>query len=379
MHHDLIERPNGRSTHFKDMNFSFDPDMLKTIAGGRSAIDMTRLQIPNLEAADAFLKTYGFDVSLPQHQETLWQQHRRALVLMTEKLGFLESEIPLELRDPKVLGDIRLLLLFASRKQADTHQRWSCAILRCMHVFMHADNDLFSFFAKEIQEQILSQFESYIVHEGSQIFLNGSTLSGHRIELKHFQTKPFKNTSSAVIKLLARPDALAMRVFDKIGLRFVTQSVFDSFRLIRFLVQENRVSFPHIMPDQSSNNVYPVDLFISICEQMEAQKIRDPQVIEKRLNEELLKKTEQGFIRKQNDQSDLNFKFIKFISRQLIRIKSSENAEAFHFFYPFEIQIMDNESYEKARSGPVEHEAYKERQKLVARARVFQDSKNEDA
>jgi uncharacterized protein (TIGR04552 family) len=352
------------------MNFRFDPDMLNTIAGGRSAIDMSRLQIHSLEGANAFLKAYGFDYNDPRHVETLWQQHRRSLVLMTEKLGIPENDIPLEIRERKNLQDIRLLLLFASRLTSDALQPWACAILRCMHVFMHAENDLFSFFAKEIQEQILSQFESVIYHEGSQIFLSGASLAGNRIEILHFQTKPFKNTSSAVIKLLARPDALAMRVFDKIGIRFVTKSVFDSFRLIRFLVEENRVSFPHIMPDQSSNNVFPVDLFVKVCHQLEKNQISNPQEIEKILEAEL-KLSNQDLLRKPNDQSDRNFRFIKFISRQLIRIQPQDQAEGFHFFYPFEIQIMDENSYQLTQSGPVEHAAYKERQTAAARARVF--------
>lgn len=352
-------------------NFSFDVDMLKTIAGGRSALEMSRLQIHSFEAADAFLKSYGFDLNQKTHVDTLWQQHRRALVLMTEKLGFAEDEIPHQLRDPKILGDVRFLLILASRHSWDPLQRWACAILRCMHVFMHADNDLFSFFAKEIQEQILGPFEKALFHEGQQIFLNGSSLSGHRIELLHFQTKPFKNTSSAVIKLLARPDALAMRVFDKIGVRLITRSVFDSFRLIRFLVQENLISFPHIMPDQSSNNVYPVDLFIKVCHRLEKEKIFKAEEIEKTLEQELQKSADPNYLRKPNDQSDLNFRFIKFISRQLIRIQPSEQAQGFHFFYPFEVQIMDEESYKRTQSGPVEHAAYKDRQIQAARSRVY--------
>lgn len=355
---------------FRVMNFRFDPDMLNTIAGGRSAIDMSRLQIHNLEGANAFLKAYGFDYNNKQHLETLWQKHRRSLVLMTEKLGFSENEIPSEVRDPKVLEDIRLLLLFASRSPQDSLQPWACAVLRCMHVFMHADNDLFSFFAKEIQEQILSQFESIIFHEGSQIYLSGPSLAGKRIELLHFQTKPFKNTSSAVIKLLAKPEALAMRVFDKIGIRFVTKTIFDSFRLIRFLVEENRISFPHIMPDQSSNNVYPVDLFVKVCQQLEQKQIFDSVQVEQAMEAEL-KNSNQEFLRKPNDQSDRNFRFIKFICRQLIRIQPADQSEGFHFFYPFEVQIMDENSYQLTQSGPVEHAAYKERQTAAARARVF--------
>jgi len=355
------------------MNFSFDPDILNTIAGGRSALDMRRLQIFNLESAQSFIKTYGFDLDDPNHLETLWQQHRRALVLMTEKLGFTESEIPLEIRDRKTLQDLRLLLLYASRTGSDPLQKWACAVLRCMHVFIHAENDLFSFFSNEIQEQILSSYEPYISTEGQSVFLTGKVYSANRIELENFQPKAFKTTSSAVLKLLARPDALAMRVFDKIGIRFVTKSVLDSFRVIRFLVQENMVSFPHIMPDQSSNNVYPVELFLQVCEKIKNLNIKDDASIQNLFKEELAKTGDTALFRKLNEHSDLNFKFIKFISRQLIRIKPDPASEKFHFFYPYEVQIMDQESFLATSRGPLEHNAYKNRQRDSARARLMPD------
>lgn len=355
------------------MNFSFDPDILNTIAGGRSTLEMRRLQIFNLEAAQSFIKTYGFDLDDQNHLETLWQQHRRALVLMTEKLGFVESEIPPEVRDRKVLQDIRLLLLYASRTGSDPIQKWACAVLRCMHVFIHAENDLFSFFANEIQDQILSSYEPFISTQGQSVFLTGKVYSANRIQLEHFQPKPFKTTSSAVLKLLARPDALAMRVFDKIGIRFVTKSVLDSFRVIQFLVQENMVSFPHIMPDQSSNNVYPVELFLEVCEKIKKTKLKNDDEIQNLFKDELKKTGDTALFRKLNEHSDLNFKFIKFISRQMIRVKTDNNASGFHFFYPYEVQIMDEESFLATTRGPLEHNAYKNRQRQSARARVMPD------
>ncbi|MFN8790445.1 MAG: TIGR04552 family protein [Bdellovibrionales bacterium] len=354
------------------MKFSFDPDILQTVAGGRSALDAKRLHILNMEAANSFLKTYGFDVNSERDLKLLWAHHRRALVLITEKLGFSESEIPENLRDPKLLQDLRLLLLYASRSSPDPLQRWSCAILRCMHVFVHADNDLFSFFAQEIQSQILIPFEKAILHDGQNIFLGGLAHRDQQVELVKFETKPFKTTSSAVIKLLARPDALAMRVFDKIGVRFVTKSLFDSFQVIRFLVQENLMSYPHIMPDQSSNNLYPVDLFLKVCERLEKSGVQDDTRVQKAFDEELAQAAGGNqLFRKPNEQSHQNFRFIKFISRQLIRISPQGNQPEFAFFYPFEVQIFDEKSYQMAMSGPSEHQAYKDRQRQAARQRLY--------
>ena len=86
--------------------------------------------------------------------------------------------------------------------------------------------------ATKIQKQILTPFENAIVQE-DELYLRSYKKEGHgQVQLLKFQSKPFKTSSSTVIKLLAKPDAVAMKVFDKIGVRFVTNTVFDSFQVI---------------------------------------------------------------------------------------------------------------------------------------------------
>lgn len=362
----------------------FDLDILNSIAGGRSAIDVPRLNIHSVEAARSFILCYGFDLSQQQSVESLWYFHRRALVLMTEKLGFSSQEIPEILKNPKQLQDISKLLIFASSKDPKERelQRWSCAILRCMHVFVHAESDLFSSFSQEIQKQILEPYQAAIVNEGShqRIYLKSKKVNASKnqveVPLAGFEIKPFKTSSSTVIKLLARPDALAMKIFDKLGVRFITKSLFDSFQVIRFLVEENIMSFPHIMPDQSSNNLYPVSLFVQICEELlSSQNELSDSEIQKRFEAGYQQASghlsfQDQLFRKPNEQSSQDFRFIKFITRKLITI-NPVGQRPFSFFYPYEVQIMDKESHQLALSGPLEHEAYKERQKMAARERVL--------
>lgn len=357
--------------------FDFDPAVLHSVAGGRSAIDVPRLSIRSLDAADAFIQSYGFDLKDPATEDVLWYFHRRALVLLTERLGFPEGEIPEDLKDRRSMGDIRKLLLWASSTdpREENHQRWSCAILRCMHVYVHAENDLFSFFSEDIQAQILTPLQDAIIHDGAanKIFLRRTTETRDPVELLGFHFKALKTSASTVIKLLAKPDALAMKVFDKLGVRFVTKNPFDSFRVVRGLIEENLVSFPHVMPDQSSNNLYPVELFLNVCGELQAQSrdFTDEEVnavFEQRLSEA----GEAGFFRKANAQSDPNFRFIKFITRKLIRVQLP-GKDPFSFFYPFEVQILDEKSHEIIKTGPSDHDAYKERQRAAARKRLFPD------
>lgn len=357
--------------------FIFDSSILNSVVGGASAIDIPRLNVTSVEAATSFLLSYGFDVNNDADVERLWYYHRRSLVLMFEKLGLNEEEIPAQFRDPKLLGDIRQLLILASSQNPEEKhlQKWACAILRCMHVFVHAENDLFSSFSEEIQSQILTPFQERIWHDGAthRTFIKGSGENPEMVELLGFDVKPFKTSSSTVIKLLAKPDALAMRIFDKLGVRFVTKNLFDTFQVVRFLVRENIISFPHIMPDQSSNNLFPVEAFMQVCDDLSHRlDTLDEASIQKAFDQKMLEDGDKmNFLRKENIFSGQNYKFIKFISRKLIHIKPVGGKEAFSFFYPYEVQIMDQSAHESVLSGPSEHQAYKERQRSSARKRLF--------
>ena len=361
--------------------YKFNFEELSVVAGGQSAIDQPRLNIHNMSEADSFLKGYGFDLSNQNDLNKLWYFHRQAFILLTSKLKFAENEIPEIIRNPEKLLDLRNLLIWASSLTTDILQRWSCAFLRCIHVFIHNESDLFSSFSEEIQKQILSGFEQAVIQE-DKLFLRSYKKEGHsQVELHHFQAKSFKTSSSTVVKLLAKPDAVAMKVFDKVGVRFVTNSIFESFQVIRFLVDENLISYPHIMPDQSSNNLYPVDEFVRVCEKMNEkhgeQQTHSADKIDRLLLAHLNSQKKLGFLnlfRKNNPFSASDFKYIKFISRQLIKVNLpslNHEIKEFSFFYPFEVQILNKDTFVKMQDGESEHAAYKNRQIEAARRRVL--------
>jgi uncharacterized protein (TIGR04552 family) len=356
--------------------YQFPAETLRSVVGGLSALDMPRLSIKSLEEAQSFIAAYGFS-DTNEHREKLWYFHRRALVLLTERLGFTQAEIPTVLQDRKELQDLRRLLLWASSidPQESELQRWSCALLRAMHVFVHSEMDLFSTFSEEIQKQILTPFQDCIVHDGGSsrtILKNGET--GEEIILAGFETKPFKTSSSTVIKLLAKRDTLAMNIFDKLGVRFITRSMFDTFKVVRFLIEENLIGFPHVIPEQSSNNLYPVDVFLQACAEIpDEDRERSPEEMQEYFDRYLEEnKADAAFLRKENAFSGQDYRFIKFIARRLIHIPAGEDhKKTFSFFYPFEVQILDESSHKSHEGGASQHQAYKERQRLAARARVM--------
>ena len=358
--------------------FAFDKQVLDCVVGGVSALDIGRLHIRSVEEARQFIQAYGYDLSDSEAREQLWATHRRAVALIKEQLLDEGEAIPEALYDPAQLTDLTQLLMIASSRAPEDKelQRWACAILKVMHVYVHLRNDLFSAFRDEIQAQILRPLQDAILQDdlaGTTVL--GPSLSDGGVRLAKFEIKPFKTTASSVIKLLARPEKVALTLLDKLGVRFVTRTVFDSFRVIRFLVDNHIVSYPHIIPDQSNNTLFPVNLFMETMAELEknggdASNEKVQEILKARLQSE---SERAEYKNKFNEFSGSDYRFIKFINRKLITISVGfgDRQRAFRFFYPYEIQIMDYETYVRNLSGPMAHDEYKNRQRKAARERVL--------
>jgi uncharacterized protein (TIGR04562 family) len=371
--HSLTGASNLDSLKSKMSQF-FSKRVLSSILTGESVLDLPHLNIKTETQAEEFLRGYGFDPKVPDQEAKLWYYYRRAFVFITEKLGVPEATLPEVLRQREKIGSAAQLLLWASDKSQMELSAWTCALLRVAHVFVHSENDLFSSFSEEIQNQVLSSFQSTIFTEGAQgvqyLRPSGESDQSEWIALYAFEVKSFKSSSSSVLKLLAKKEAYALSVLDKLGLRFVTYSLFDSFRVLQFLIRENLISYPHIMSDQTTNTLYPVNFFLDLLpkiDEIRSQKKDFNSAVDELLVEFLKKhKNRARFAKKKNAFSSSEHRFIKFINRKLIRISNGPS-----FFYPFEIQIMDEKAYRAAESGPTHHQAYKERQKAAARRRAL--------
>lgn len=366
------------------ISFKFNKKDLDCVVGGTSGLDVGSLSVSTVDEAKQFVLAYGYDLDNQEDRDLLWSIQRRAVALIKEQLLDEGEAIPEELYDPLRLTDLTQLLLIAGQKEnltpEESHlQKWACSILRVMHVFVHLRNDLFSAFKDEIQGQILRPIQDAILQDE----LVGTTVLGPNhgdagVRLHKFEIKPFKTTASSVVKLLARPDRVALNLLDKLGIRFVTRNMFDSFRVIGFLLENHLISFPHIMPDQSNNTLYPVNLFMEAMAALQSRQEKGEELTSDSIQEFLKKHLEVNmsraeFLYKGNEFSASDYRFIKFIVRKLVTVSIGEGAQrrAFRFFYPFEIQIMDYETYVNNLSGPMAHDEYKNRQRIRARERVL--------
>jgi uncharacterized protein (TIGR04562 family) len=213
---------------------------------------------------------------------------------------------------------------------------------------------------KPIQSQIL---EDPVI--GTTL---GSPMGEDSIFLKKFEIKQFKTTSSSVTKLLAKPELVAFSLTDKIGVRFVTKHLVDVFRVLRYLMEKNIVCFAHNIPEQTNNTLYPLNLFMEVVESVPQSKKMSADDWDRLLTDKLQKERARAqFMEKYNSFTSRDYRFMKFITRRLVKLQNPD----FSFFYPFEVQIVDYQTYLNNLSGLASHEKYKERQVKKARLRAL--------
>jgi len=355
------------------VNLDFPKQLMKTVIGGFSTIDIPSLDFHSLEEAGEFLKSYGYDLSKPEEDDAIWKVFDQTIEMMQKFILEPDEKIPDVLASKDKVQDIRRLLLYASTRDhaQNIMQLWSCAILRVMHCVAHVENDLFFNYTSEIQDQILKPVQSRVVSLPHGELYLGSKDDVDQIPLMKFEVKAFKEKHSMVIKTLSKPETVAIDIFDKMGLRFVTGSVFDAFRVIKYLRLHNAICFANVVPNQSRNTLFPTNLFLeTIDELIETKKPIEAEEVEAKLKALMSSEAHRGkFREKFNPFSDEGYRVVKFICRQLIKIKT--NTGMLRFFYPYEIQIMDYQTYVSNLSGTAAHGEYKRRQRKAARDRVL--------
>ncbi|MGE3975396.1 MAG: TIGR04552 family protein [Bdellovibrionales bacterium] len=354
-------------------DLQFASQVLDSVVGGRSSVDIARLDVKDLEQAYEFSKTYGYDLNKPTDLDSVWELHKNSISLLRDRLLDPGEAIPDILADSTKLKDPAYLLIFASTPEHKNNdmQLWSCAILRVMHVLAHIGDDLHLIFSDKIMQTVFGPFQAHIHNDPVSGITLGLKNDVEQIKLVRFDLKTTKSVASSAIKLLTKKEATASSIYDKIGVRFVTKSIFDAFRVVRFLVDEHIISFPNIMPDQARNTLFPANLFLESMKELKEQKMfATGEEIEAWLNKKLSDSVERAeYKERQNDFSGQNFRAIKFIARQMVEVEAG--GKQFRFFCPYEVQVMDYETYLKNISGPEAHELYKRRQRQAARRRVL--------
>lgn len=395
--------------------YEFHWDIFDIFLSGKSAIDSVEpVPVFTREEAERFLRSYGYDLEHPiESAEVFGYFHEsinfiRRYFLQPENPDGLKMEIPRKILE---LTDVRELLLMANvshagqtRDSAGLHLRnWGCAILKMMHTVAHVDQDIRTSYFADIQQQIFDRFYKLIHRDGDgNLYLGENEEDPLRVNLAAFETKPKKSRDSSILKLLHKPENVAEDIFDRVGLRFVTLTRLDVLRTVKYLKEKSIVLAANIKPSRSRNSLVDLQKF----------KVRLGELLEKTSNGEM---SEEQLIHElefaveppespnsDNPHSSEYYRSLQFTSRQAIklmnplydelkelksvaktapvdeevmrlieRINMKQVQKEVRFFYPFEVQLVDQKSYEENQKGLSAHGEYKRAQVMTAMKRVM--------
>ena len=396
-------------------HWSFPWSIMDVLIGGKSSIDLLELSIESEKDAQLFLESYGY---FPASGKDRKKMHS----VLVESLYFIEKFLmPKEWSHGLVPPDEVLLcedptklLLYASPKRNDSSheskvkQAWACATLKVMHTISHLDDLHRLNNIQEARSQIMGRFQKALFRDKAGKLWFGDEKS--YIELARVDWIPYKSRNSMILKLLHKPANVAETIFDLLGVRIITKNLSETLVAVKFLRQFYLVDFANIHPSRSRNNLIDVDQFHMHIETLKQMLINGNINIEG--FEGMVKKLDTPVnLRKKtsNPHSSSHYRSIQLTCRQRVRYLdpyttwqeklnyylkehniSSENkqviSEFLHFashwnhaekhkeisiFFPFEVQIMDEEAAHTIEQGEASHDRYKRAQIRTARRRIL--------
>jgi len=390
-----VIKPQLKSRHDR---VSLNWTQLNAVITGVSAIDVDSLAIRNREEAIHFSREYGLDLDEATDQDRIRRVHREAITFVEE--FFLEEDqhrlIPDEVRHPENVLD---LLVFSSNylNKANDVQMWACAVLKVMHSIFHIDGDFKLRYFDNIRNQIFESLDQIIFSSGSHHYLCDDKI---KIPLFFYEKKRNKGRKSIILKLLQKPTYVASDIYDHLGIRMVFETKMECLFALKVLRRNHLISVTNIKPFRSRNNLLDLKSTKRLFNHYRAllDGARDyPLNVLKRMDREL----DLDFVsraRENNPHSDELFQTIQVTARKMIRVPNQsyqslqelirhlreENiplpAELVQrdeldretaFYFDYEIQLLDKESYLRTMYGPASHKAYKTRQVETARKRVL--------
>lgn len=397
----------GKSQYLNEHRFNWES--LNVLASGVSPIDSNQFLGGFKDENDIanFLKGYGFDLGDPiqsaeifgTFQESI--QFIRRYFLKEGNEDGLDLTIPPKFYTLTSVSELFNMVSIDPQKKNLEESIWAGIILKVMHVIIHVDKDLRARYFSTTQMQIFDRFYRYLKRdENDNLFLESD--KGDKVPLADFQTKSKKTRESTIIKLLHKKESVAEELFDRIGVRFVTKNKFDVLRVMKFLCDNYVVMIHNVKPSRSFNTMFDMETVRKELFKLNKKAKQESYKVEDYYNEAvaILSKDELRISKKNNKHTLSDYRAIHFTCRQLIKYKNpfwenfskvravakednsllatkileldtSPIARDVRFFYPFEVQVTDQESYKSNSEGEAAHGEYKKSQLKSAMKRVF--------
>lgn len=215
---------------------------------GGSVVDWGGLRFRSLEEVNEFLRLWRCDVT--RHT---WARERLRY-LYNQAVNYLEDHVglsfPPEVRRPR---DVREAFLRASMRERFTRERIQyCAVLKLMHVINHLE-------MQELRSQCPVREVDLIELANDEVLRAAARMREEGFPLRAFYGNR-KTRPSVITKLLAKREATAATIYDKLRFRIVTEHRDDLVPALAWLTRQ-LIPFPAITPGESHNSLLgPADL-----------------------------------------------------------------------------------------------------------------------
>lgn len=358
-------------------------DVLSAMIQGKSSIDLSAMPVYNRTEARELVYNYGFDLDLPEDMaemeayfiEAVNFIEHRFLTRSVDWAGLGEPVIAAEKIPLAVTAsrDVVDLILLAS--QPDSPNRsWACALLKVIHTLVYIQNSPLYKYHAQASETILARFREVLLPESDgTVLLKGAR--GRDLRLYAFEAKHHKPRESILLKLLCKKENVAENVWDLVGVRLVTFHPAQALLAVDILREQKVILFPNVIPSRSRNTLLD---FVHFREMYE-RELAEYKLGHRSLEDLMALFETEDYVTphethaSQNPLSSPKYRSLHITCRQLLRVKAGSSYTETRFAFPYEIQILDQESYLESKVGQGAHASYKQRQLFAARRRVLGD------
>ena len=404
---DMDDKPQYLSKYL------FDWELFDLVLGGKSPIDSKNYlgARRSREEFEDFLNSYGLNLKDPITNAELFGNFQEALQFI--RRYFLKEGNPegIDMVIPSfiyTITDVLDLFVIAAGSNENEEEEirlWAEIILKVMNTVLHVDKDLRSNYFPVVQTQIFDRFYKFVHRNKKDELFLGTSKDKFQVPLVEYETKSKKSRDSTIIKLLHKVENVAEELFDRVGVRFITKTKLDALRVVTFLARNNIVIPHNIKPSRSENTLLNMEMFKAKHHDIVKMALRNNLSEERFISafqreESALEPTKEELQR--NIHTLKNYRSIQFTGRHLIRYrnpflkefnevrklakKTEEQSELaktilsldtsaitreIKFFYPFEVQIVDEKSHVHNTEGEASHLEYKRAQTKAAMVRTF--------
>lgn len=348
MRRDILEIDSRLSRSAERLAITLqDAEAARLLLTGDSVVDWQRLAFASEADVDGFLRVQGLDMTDPEDVE-------RLRYVFNESVSYLEEHLhlrfPAELRNP---DDVRTVFLWASQYGGFRRtQILSCVVLKLMHVIHHME-------AADLKFKTAISEEALLALAHHRILQAAGRMQDEQPGVLAFYGSR-KARSSVITKLLAKREAVAATVFDKLRYRIVVESPEDLVGALAWLTR-HVFPFNYVIPEQSHNNLLPLQALEDALDEADRTAFQELD-----LDDEAGPK---------NEFSGKSYRTINWCVDYPVRIPDGQPG-SFSFelgrvvFVMVEFQLIDEETARRNEEGENAHSLYKRRQHLRVAGRL---------